>query len=244
MTDTTVARGGGVAVWRQIADALRAELASGGMRPGEKLPTEPELAARFGVHRHTLRQAVASLVEAGHLRVEQGRGTFVATPVIDYALGSRTRMSANLAAQGLGLKRTLLRLSPIKATAELAATLSVKKGAPLLHTESTSEADGAPITVGEQWIVMDLAPGIEAAYRELSSLTQAFARCGVADYTRAWTRVTARPPTRIEAQLLGQPQNRPVLCTEGLDVDPQKRPLVLGRTAFCADRVQLVIGEG
>ena len=244
MTDLTLARGAGVSVWRQIADALRAELASGALKPGDRLPTEPELAARFGVHRHTLRQAVAALVEGGHLRVEQGRGTFVATPVIDYAVGSRTRMTANLAAQGIGLKRTILKMETVKATPELAETLKIRKGFPLLHTESTSAAENSPITVGEQWIRADLAPGIEAAYRELTSITQAFARCGVPDYTRAWTRVTARPPTRIEAQLLNQPLNRPVLCTEGLDLDPQKRPLQFVRTSFCADRVQLVIGEG
>ena len=237
-------RGSGVAIWRQIADLLRQDLSAGRLRPGDRLPTEPELAMRFGVHRHTLRQAVSALVDSGHLRVEQGRGTFVATPVIDYALGSRTRMTANLAAQGLGLKRRLLTLAPVRATPDLAETLKVRKGAELLHAESVSEADGTPITVGEQWVVTALAPGIEAAYRELSSITQAFARCGVPDYTRAWTRVTARPPTRIEAQLLGQAGNRPVLCTEGLDIDPSGRPLQLVRTSFCADRVQLVIGEG
>jgi GntR family phosphonate transport system transcriptional regulator len=51
----------GYSAWRLIADELRREIVSGARPPGAKLPPEGELAERFGVHRNTVRQAVAAL---------------------------------------------------------------------------------------------------------------------------------------------------------------------------------------
>ncbi|WP_293761837.1 GntR family transcriptional regulator, partial [uncultured Aquitalea sp.] len=81
-----IERGSGVAVWRQIENTLAEEIAGGRLQAGERLPTELQLAERFGVNRHTIRRAVSTLVERGLLRVEQGRGTFVQDNAIDYAI--------------------------------------------------------------------------------------------------------------------------------------------------------------
>lgn len=62
--------------FRQIADQLRAAIAEGRLAPGDRLPSESELIAVFGVARMTARQAIADL---GRLvRAEHGRGVFVA----------------------------------------------------------------------------------------------------------------------------------------------------------------------
>ena len=57
-----IARGRGVTLWRQIVDSLRADIEAGRLKAGEQLPTEPELADRFKVNRHTVRRAMAVLV--------------------------------------------------------------------------------------------------------------------------------------------------------------------------------------
>ena len=86
----------GVTIWRQIAEELEDEIASRTYAPGGRLPTEMELSARFGVNRHTVRRAIATLEDRGLVRVERGRGTFVQTDTIDYVVGRRTRFSENL----------------------------------------------------------------------------------------------------------------------------------------------------
>ena len=90
----------GVARWQAIAARLRDDILAGRVAPGERLPNETALAGRFGVNRHTLRQAVQALVREGHLNVRQGSGTFVRELVLDYALQRRTRLSENLARMG------------------------------------------------------------------------------------------------------------------------------------------------
>ncbi len=69
-----VHRQDGVALWRQIAGQIQADIASGTCKPGTRLPTEAELSVRFGVNRHTVRRALEELSRDGLVRVEQGRG--------------------------------------------------------------------------------------------------------------------------------------------------------------------------
>ena len=89
----------GVAVWRQIWQTLHRDISSGGYQPGEKMPTEAMLSKRFGVNRHTVRRAISDLVDRGLVRVEQGRGTFVAEDVVEFVVGERTRFTELMSAQ-------------------------------------------------------------------------------------------------------------------------------------------------
>lgn len=64
----------------EIVAALRARIDSGALRPGDKLPTEPQLSAEFGVSRTVIREAVAALRSDGLLKSRQGSGVFVLAP--------------------------------------------------------------------------------------------------------------------------------------------------------------------
>lgn len=65
-------------VWQQVAEDIDAEIASGQVAAGAKMPTELELASQYGVSRVTVRRAIKDLAERGLLIVVHGRGTFVA----------------------------------------------------------------------------------------------------------------------------------------------------------------------
>jgi DNA-binding GntR family transcriptional regulator len=70
---------GSTYVWRQIADDLRAEIESGALPGGSKLPGEPELSRIYGVAKATVHNAIVRLRDEGLLIVTLGRGTFVAS---------------------------------------------------------------------------------------------------------------------------------------------------------------------
>jgi DNA-binding FadR family transcriptional regulator len=61
----------------EIAEKLKEQITSGHYQVNDKLPTEPELMAEFGVGRSSIREATKSLVQSGMLRIQQGAGTFV-----------------------------------------------------------------------------------------------------------------------------------------------------------------------
>lgn len=236
-----LSRGDGLALWRQIAETLNSEIIKNGRTSADRrLPTEKALAERFGVNRHTVRRAMAVLQNRGVIRVEQGRGTFIQPHVLDYPIGKRTRFSENIRRQQVDPSGELLRLEEVEASAALAADLGVPAGAPLILLEKIGKADGTPLSVASHYFSRRRFPTLMTVLRHETSVTAALAACGVADYTRKVTRVTARLPTPTEARLLGLSRTRPVLVTESLNVDIDGQPLEVGIARLASDRVQLV----
>ena len=232
--------GKGVTLWRQIAESLAAEVSAGGFAGG-RLPTEPELAQRFGVNRHTIRRAVAALADQGLVRVEQGRGTFVADHLLDYVLGRRTRFSANLQSQGREPGHRLLSVATLAADAATARDLGLRRETRVVQIEALGDADGVVLSYARHSFPARRFAELPAAFAETQSITAALARCGVADYTRKLTRLLARLPTPQEARHLGQPVSRPVLQSEAVNIDAAGVPIQRSLTVFAGDRVQMVV---
>src|SRR3546814_943740 len=107
----TLQRRAGGALWRQIAETLEKDIREQVYEPGQRLPTEAELAERFSVNRHTVRRGIAFLEQEGVLRVEQGRGTFVQERMVDYRLGKRTRFTENRSEEHTSELQSLMRIS-------------------------------------------------------------------------------------------------------------------------------------
>ncbi len=236
-----LARGDGIALWRQIERRLADEIEQGVFAAGARLPTEAELAKRFQVNRHTVRRALATLADRGMIRVEQGRGTFVREDVLDYALSKRTRFSANMQALNRRPGGRLLRTLVLPADAAIAAELDLAEGAPVLLIETVGEVDGMPVSVGAHYFDAQRFPGLIDAYERTESLTLALRHCGLHDYTRKRTRVSARLPEAGEADLLQMPKTRPILVAESLNVDPDGHPCEYGLARFAAHRVQILV---
>jgi GntR family phosphonate transport system transcriptional regulator len=231
----------GVALWRQIERALYAEITAGKLPPGARLPTEAELTARFAVNRHTVRRAMEELEARGLVRIEQGRGSFVAEDVLDYRLGPRTRFSENIRRQNREPEGRILRVAEIAAEASLAELLGIRRGRPVVLVERLALADGRPVVIGTHHFPAARFAQLPARLGETSSITAAMAACGVPDYRRRVTRVTARLPTPEEAELLQQSRSRPVLVTEAINVDPEGAVVDVTFARYAAGRVQLVV---
>ncbi len=229
------------AIWQRIRDALAADIAGGRYAPGDRLPSETALAARFGVHRHTLRRACAALAGAGLIHVRRGAGATVTGPVLAYPIGRRTRFSANLAAAGHVPGQRLLRCETVRALAAEAALLRLPVGAEVHLVESVRFADQVPILHARSLYPGARLPGFLAHLPETGSVTAALARCGIADYERAWTRIAAEPAPEDVARHLRLSPGAPLLRAESLNVAPDGTPVEYGLTLFAAERVELVI---
>ena len=144
---TAVERQSGVALWRQIADLIRLSISNGDYDQTGMVPPEIVLAGQFGVNRHTVREAIASLVHERVLRSEQGRGTFIEERRrLAYPIGVRTRFSEGLGGQARELHGTLIGHAYAEASEPVAAALGLAAAAPVLRLETLGEADGRPIS--------------------------------------------------------------------------------------------------
>ena len=236
-----IERGGGVTLWRQIEQSVEADIVAGRAPAGSRLPTEAELAARFSVNRHTVRRAMEELERRGLVRIEQGRGSFVAEDVIDYRVGPRTRFSEVIARGNRSPSGRVLRLVEVPAFDAAASGLRIRKGRPLWLVERLGLADGRPVAHALHYYPQARFPGLpEAVEASGGALSRALAACGLDDYRRAVTRVSARLPTPLEAELLRQPRTRAVMVCENINVDPDGTPIEFCIALYPAGRVQLV----
>lgn len=236
-----IERGAGVTLWRQIAQVLEEDILSGRSAPGARLETEAALALRFGVNRHTVRRAMEELGQQGLVRIEQGRGSFVAEDVIEYRVGPRTRFSEVIARANREPSGQVVRVAETAATDAAAQALKLRRGRTLWLVERIGLADGRPISFGRHHFPQARFPGLpEALGQSGGSLTRALAACGLGDYLRRSTRVTARLPTQEEAERLRQPRNRAVIVAENVNVDREGTPVEYCIGLYASSRVQLV----
>ena len=233
-------RGDGMSLWRQIAQALENEISDGRRPPGGQLPTEAQLAARFAVNRHTVRRALEELSHQGLVRVEQGRGSFVAEDVLDYAVSARTRFSETIRRHNREPSGRQLDLREMAADATVAAALGLRAGARVIRLERLGMADGRPVTLGTHFCSAARFPGLLARLKEAPTISAALAAAGVSDYRRQVTRVSARLPQPQEAALLAMPRNRPLLVTESINVDQDGAVVEFGSARYPTPRVQIV----
>jgi len=230
-------------IWSAIAATLRDEIARGLYAPGTKLPTEAALAARFGVNRHTVRQALAALAAEDLVQSRRGSGVFVTARPMAYPLGRRVRFHQNLLASGRMPSRRITRIETRPAAEEEAAALKIRPGAPVHLVEGISMADGQVIAAARSIFPAERLPGLPAALGSHPGVTAALTACGVGDYTRAQTRLMARLADPVLALALQIRPGAPVLRSEAINVDAAGVPVEFGTTWFAGDRVELTVGE-
>lgn len=228
-------------IWKAIAATLRTDLAEGRYAPGDKLPTEAALAERFGVNRHTVRHGISALVDEGLIRTRRGAGAFVVSTLTEYPIGSRVRFHENLIAAGRKPEKRVLHVDTHAATKGEARALAIGVGDPVCAYHGLSLADGSPIAVFESLFPLGRLPGIGAALETTSSVTAALNAVGIADYTRASTRLTAVRASATQAIHLRVAEGDPLLRSTGINVDKDSVPVEFGRTWFVGDRVTLTL---
>ena len=236
-----IARGAGIAAWRQIADEIEGEIASGRLAAGSQLPTESQLALRFAVNRHTVRRGLAELATRGLVRATQGRGTFVEARPIPYPIGPRTRFSEIVSRAGREAGGKLLATATVAADARVAAALGLAVGAPVIRLDTLRSADGTPISLGAGYFPLPRFERFGDAYLAYGSITRALASRGVADYRRLETRISARPAAGEEAAQLDLATGRLLLAVDSINVDAAGLPIQFTRALFAADRTEIVI---
>jgi GntR family phosphonate transport system transcriptional regulator len=235
-----VIRENGEALYAQIARQLERDVASL-YAPGDCLPSENDLAMRFGVNRHTLRRAIDELVDAGLLERRHGRGVFVLDSQIDYQIGAGTRFTENLAAMGVLAFNRILRKQTLPAIKGVAERLQINEGKAVHWIETLRTVDERPMCVISHFIPAERFSDLLDRY-EGGSLHEFLASRYGCQLRRTESLVTAVLPQGDDARYLGMPQNRPVLRVKSVNVDERDGvPVEYAITRFRADRIQLRI---
>lgn len=234
-------RQSGIAVWAQIATALRGEIERG-LDEDDWLPAEPELAARFGVNRHTLRRAVDELIAEGLVERVHGRGTRVLARGLVYGIGRDTRFTERLAASGRTAQVTLLESAEIAAEGGVARRLRIAEGAPVLRLRTLRGEDELPYAVTLHFLTGPAA-GVARSYAG-GSLTRHLRAVAGIKLDRVESLITTRLPLPEDALALRMPRTQPVLRVKGVNACRDCGLIQeYAISQFRGDRIQLSVAE-
>ena len=231
----------GVTLWRRIADELEQAIALGSYKAGDRLPGEVEIAARFGVNRHTVRHALAELARRGLVRATRGSGTYVEPTRLTYPIRSRTRFSEIVGSAGRDPGGRLIGHGIEAATPEIARKLGLKAGESVVRLEILRSADGLPISSTTSWLPAAHAGDAARVFRARRSITATLAYFWIKDYRRQSTRITAGAADALDAERLQISPGRAILIVESVNVTLSGTPVLTNRSRFAADRVELVV---
>jgi GntR family transcriptional regulator len=201
--------------------------------PGDPLPSESELATRFGVSRMTARQAVQNLAAEGLVQRRRGAGTFVAPRPIHRHEGSLLSFTEDMRRRGMKASSRLLEAGLHAATTADLDALRLPDGARVVAISRLRLADGVPMAIEHAALPAECA-GVLADDLERGSLHESLAAHGrTPSISRSWIR--ARIATAAESRLLGIAPRAALLVERRIIYDTEGTALEHTETAYNAD---------
>ncbi len=227
-------RGGpAVPLWLQLKHALR-DLVSFDLRPGDRIPTEAELGAHYGLSRITVRQAVTSLVEEGLLHRQQGRGTFVRARRQDAPLSDPGHFLATAFDRDPKADIRLHEAETVPCPDWVAERLGIAADAPVHKLRRLLHRDGGPVAIRTSFIAAALVPELLKAPIDEPLHLLLESVFGL-EAVEAQERLEVIGADAWRAGLLGLPEHAPLVLTERVAFDAAGRALECTRTYYRAD---------
>jgi GntR family transcriptional regulator len=216
---------------QRIRDELVTEIESGSLSPGERRDGENHHAARGGVTRMTVRQALTAMVNDGLLVRRQGVGTFVAENAAQLRNMTRlTGFTEDMAQEGRRLVTQILVQQIVPASAVVARALGLSAGDHVTHVARLRVVDGSPLTCQYSWVPFDLCRELwQEPLVQASLYATLRIRFGV-ELRRADQRVAAEAATEERARLLEIPIGTPLLRIERVVRDARNVPVEFARS--------------
>ncbi|MDR5761485.1 GntR family transcriptional regulator [Caballeronia sp. LZ035] len=217
-------------LYQQIKALITQGLESGEWKPGEIIPSEVELAARYKVSQGTVRKAIDELAADNLLVRRQGKGTFVATHSEDRVQFRFLRLLPDDGDAHPHVSR-LLECKRLRAPAEIARQLDLKPADPVVLIRRLLQFDGVTTVFDEIWLPGAIFRGLTA--ERLSDYKGPLYAMFETEFgtrmIRASEKIRAVPADETAAQYLRVAQGFPLLSVERVSYTYGDRPVEVRR---------------
>jgi GntR family transcriptional regulator len=226
----------------QLREILRQEIVTGRWPVNEKIASERDLCAHFGVSRPTVREAIDALVEEGLLRREKGRGTFVAEPKIEEGmLQTPFGFSDSMRAQGVTFTTVVLGITTQPAPPLVAHELRLPDGAPVVVLNRMRRILDVPILTVLSYLPASLFPGLEHEDFTRVSLYETLRSKYGMTMARARRYMEAVPASKQEAELLAVRVGAPLMLIASTTYTEGGIPFEYYRAYHRGDRTRFLV---
>lgn len=144
----------------QVRETLNAQIQAGELQPGNKLPSEDQLADQFGVSRMTIRKSLDDLIAAGLIYRRHGVGTFISQSIVQRDHTKLTDFFESCRLNGRTPEARLLKKEVISANEKIAEALGLNPGEPLLRLVTLRLVDQRPVTYHDAFLPARLFPNL------------------------------------------------------------------------------------
>jgi len=229
---------GPIPLHHQVFRDLKSALDANEWRPGERMPTERELAERYGCSLITVRHALSELVREGRIERTRGRGTFVLQPRIDRDIAGAMSFSDEMQRRGLD-PTTRVVTARIEAAGEsVAGLLGVAADAPVVYLERVRLGSGEPLLLEQARLPAERFPGLLAFDLERRSLYDILSERYSTRIVRAREAVEPVVLKRREAELLDLPTRSLALQIDGVAYAADGSAVEAARSFVRGDRTR------
>lgn len=204
-------------------------------QPGQRLFTDEELSAMFGVSRLTVRQAVQELVQEGLLYRVRGVGTFVSPPQIRSRFRSIERFFEEWSGQGRAIEVELLAFEEQPCPDPYAEPLRLPPGAPVLFVGRLRRVDGIPTALDRRYLPLQFGRAVTRDDVVSRPLFEAVTERLAVPVVRGNNELQAVAASDEEADLLRIAPGEPILLRRMVLYSEEGIPVVAGTTAYRGD---------
>ncbi|TLS47151.1 GntR family transcriptional regulator [Streptomyces montanus] len=226
-------RGSPIPLYYQFAQQLESAIEHGALAPGNLLGNELDIAARLGLSRPTVRQAIQSLVDKGLLVRRRGVGTQVVHSQVKRPL-ELSSLYDDLADTGQSPATRVLRNEVQRASADVAATLGIPEGGDVMVLERLRLTHGEPVAYLCNYLPASLLD-LDTARLEATGLYRMMRAAGITLHSARQT-VGARSATSEEGELLEEPAGAALLTMRRTAYDDTGRAVEYGTHVYRATR--------
>ena len=226
-------------LYQQIKELILQSLQAGQWKPGEAIPSEMELAARYRVSQGTMRKAIDELAAENLLVRRQGKGTFVATHAeqhVQYRFLKLMPDSGDQRSEGPA-QREIIECRRQRAAADVARALALRAGDPVLQVRRVLAFSGVPTILEDLWLPGGPFKGLTA--ERLSQYRGPMYALFETEFgvrmVRAEERIRAVTPDEVQAGLLAVTSGTPLLSVERTAYTYNGVPMELRRGLYRTD---------
>ena len=226
-------------LYQQIKGLILQSLQAGEWKPGEAIPSEMELAARFRVSQGTVRKAIDELAADNLVVRRQGKGTFVATHAeqqVQYRF-LRLQPDQGDASEEGPAQRRIIDCKRVRASAEVARLLQLRTGDAAMQVRRVLDFAGTPTILEDIWLPGHAFKGLSAQH--MAAYPGATYAMFELDFgvrmVRAEEKLRAVLPDAEQAQLLAVDCATPLLSVERLAYTYNDVPMELRRGLYRTD---------
>jgi len=225
-------------LYRQIKGLITRGLQEAQWKPGEPIPSESELAQRFGVSQGTVRKAIDELAAENLLVRRQGRGTFVATHHEERSQFRFLRLRRDDGADPGPMDSRILECRRVRAPQDVARALGLRAGETVVSIRRLLSFEGRPTVLDDIWLPGALFRGLSAerlgaSVGPLYGLFETEFGVRMIRATEALRAVAADPGG---AALLGVAAGAPLLQAERVTFTYADRPVEVRRGLYVTER--------